>query len=156
MVRGLTRGAKRRKTSKSGIQAPVSWKCRRCNCKNSKCLKLYCECFANGEMCRGCNCASCQNNIKNEEERIKAVVSVLQRNPTAFRSKVAIHTLDGRGGGPKKTPESPGLPFTKGGSLKSTHIRGCRCNRSKCLSEFQFNLHFEQQALFLIFIYVSL
>ena len=27
-----------------------------CNCKKSECLKLYCDCFANGEKCIGCNC----------------------------------------------------------------------------------------------------
>jgi hypothetical protein len=25
-----------------------------CNCKNSRCLKLYCECFASGRYCDGC------------------------------------------------------------------------------------------------------
>jgi len=32
-----------------------------CNCKKSKCLKLYCECFAAELFCDGCNCADCQN-----------------------------------------------------------------------------------------------
>lgn len=27
-----------------------------CNCKNSRCLKLYCECFASGNYCDNCNC----------------------------------------------------------------------------------------------------
>lgn len=33
-----------------------------CNCKKSKCLKLYCECFAAGLMCmKECNCCDCNN-----------------------------------------------------------------------------------------------
>lgn len=34
-----------------------------CNCKNSKCLKLYCACFRKGiACCVECKCADCQNN----------------------------------------------------------------------------------------------
>ena len=32
-----------------------------CNCKKSKCLKLYCECFAAELYCEGCNCSECNN-----------------------------------------------------------------------------------------------
>lgn len=40
-----------------------------CNCTKSMCLKLYCDCFANGEFCNGCNCQNCHNNIQHESER---------------------------------------------------------------------------------------
>ena len=40
-----------------------------CNCTKSMCLKLYCDCFANGEFCSGCNCQNCHNNISHESER---------------------------------------------------------------------------------------
>lgn len=34
----------------------------KCNCKKSKCLKLYCECFSNGLFCgKECECTSCAN-----------------------------------------------------------------------------------------------
>lgn len=34
-----------------------------CRCKNSRCIKKYCECFINGESCDSlnCCCSSCKN-----------------------------------------------------------------------------------------------
>lgn len=41
-----------------------------CNCKKSKCLKLYCECFAKGLICGiDCNCSDCHNIESLEELR---------------------------------------------------------------------------------------
>ena len=38
-----------------------------CKCRNSKCLKLYCECFASGIYCGPrCLCTNCENNFCNE------------------------------------------------------------------------------------------
>lgn len=60
-----------------------------CNCKKSKCLKLYCDCFAAGELCGPeCNCCNCHNNEDHNDERNNAILSVLDRNPTAFRPKI--------------------------------------------------------------------
>ncbi|XP_072128520.1 spexin prohormone 2 isoform X2 [Mobula birostris] len=44
-----------------------------CNCTKSQCLKLYCDCFANGEFCSNCNCTNCFNNFEHEAERFKAI-----------------------------------------------------------------------------------
>lgn len=34
-----------------------------CNCKKTQCLKKYCECYVNGELCSDeCNCCDCCNN----------------------------------------------------------------------------------------------
>jgi hypothetical protein len=34
----------------------------KCNCKKSKCLKLYCECFSNQLFCgKECECLNCAN-----------------------------------------------------------------------------------------------
>uniref|UniRef100_A0AAQ4NX85 Lin-54 DREAM MuvB core complex component n=1 Tax=Gasterosteus aculeatus aculeatus TaxID=481459 RepID=A0AAQ4NX85_GASAC len=44
-----------------------------CNCTKSQCLKLYCDCFANGEFCNNCNCNNCFNNLEHETERLKAI-----------------------------------------------------------------------------------
>ena len=59
-----------------------------CNCKNSRCLKLYCECFASGRYCDHCNCLSCCNNSNHEAVRQAAVEAILERNPNAFRPKI--------------------------------------------------------------------
>ena len=50
-----------------------------CNCRNSRCLKLYCECFASGQYCLGCNCQSCHNNPENNDKRLKAIDVTLER-----------------------------------------------------------------------------
>ena len=55
-----------------------------CNCKNSKCLKMYCECFARGKKCGGCNCRGCLNTESNNSLVIRASLSVLRKNPLAF------------------------------------------------------------------------
>ena len=42
-----------------------------CNCKKSKCLKLYCECFANNRFCGGhCACNGCSNHAEHDDERL--------------------------------------------------------------------------------------
>ena len=62
-----------------------------CNCKKSRCLKLYCDCFARGKGCtKDCNCMSCLNNEDNAEERKSAMMSTLERNPIAFKPKVNL------------------------------------------------------------------
>lgn len=52
-------------------------------------LCRYCECFASGIYCDGCNCANCFNNVDNEAARREAVEATLERNPNAFRPKIA-------------------------------------------------------------------
>lgn len=52
-------------------------------------LSRYCECFASGIYCDGCNCVNCYNNVENEAARREAVEATLERNPNAFRPKIA-------------------------------------------------------------------
>ncbi|KAG1346720.1 putative protein tesmin/TSO1-like CXC 5 [Cocos nucifera] len=51
-------------------------------------MSRYCECFASGVYCDGCNCANCCNNVENEIARHEAVEATLERNPNAFRPKI--------------------------------------------------------------------
>ena len=90
----------------------------RCNCKQSRCLKLYCECFASGIYCQDCNCQDCYNNKEHEQVRQEAVEATLERNPDAFR--------------PKIQSMSPGMSVQD--SLK--HNKGCNCKRSFCLKRY--------------------
>ena len=64
-------------------------KSKQCNCKNSRCLKLYCKCFTSGTYCDGCNCINCCNNVENDVVRQEVVEATLERNPNAFRPKIA-------------------------------------------------------------------
>jgi hypothetical protein len=88
-----------------------------CNCTKSQCLKLYCDCFANGEFCKDCNCNNCNNNLEHEEERQKAVRQCLERNPHAFQPKIGKGRITG------DVPER-------------RHTKGCNCRRSGCLKNY--------------------
>ena len=57
-----------------------------CNCKNSGCLKRYCECFSKMKFCDvNCQCKNCLNNIKNEKERNEAIRLYLIKSPVSFK-----------------------------------------------------------------------
>ncbi|NXW53062.1 LIN54 protein, partial [Eurystomus gularis] len=86
-----------------------------CNCTKSLCLKLYCDCFANGEFCNSCNCTNCYNNLDHENDRQKAIKACLDRNPEAFKPKI------GKG---------------KEGESDRRHSKGCNCKRSGCLKNY--------------------
>lgn len=81
-----------------------------CNCKKSKCLKLYCDCFAFNLVCGPeCNCQGCANVPDNEERRM-AVESIVDRNPLAFQPKIENH--------------------------KGFHSKGCHCKKSGCQKKY--------------------
>ena len=82
-------GPGRKQGGKKAKDVAVSTR-KHCNCKNSRCLKLYCECFASGRYCLDCNCVSCCNNQENESFRQAAVETILDRNPNAFRPKILV------------------------------------------------------------------
>ncbi|PAV63555.1 hypothetical protein WR25_20832 [Diploscapter pachys] len=88
-----------------------------CNCTKSMCLKLYCDCFANGDFCSDCNCRDCHNNLEHEEERTKAIKQSLERNPNAFKPKIGV----------AKTSET---------DIERLHQKGCHCKKSGCLKNY--------------------
>ncbi|CAA0823061.1 Protein tesmin/TSO1-like CXC 2 [Striga hermonthica] len=116
---------KRRKVEQAGEDGV----CKRCNCKKSKCLKLYCECFAAGVYCvEPCACIDCFNKPIHEDTVLATRKQIESRNPLAFAPKV-IRGPDyvsetGLQDDPSKTPAS------------ARHKRGCNCKKSGCLKKY--------------------
>lgn len=81
-----------------------------CNCKKSKCLKLYCDCFGAQVYCNGCNCVDCHNTPNHEALRAKAVKDTKAKNSTAFESRKDKDT--------------------------NVHSTGCKCKKSACLKKY--------------------
>ncbi|CAD8180934.1 unnamed protein product [Paramecium octaurelia] len=107
-----------------------------CNCKKSKCLKLYCECFANNwvrfqtiQVCsQNCNCCECKNRIDNPNERSKAIEEALLRNPDAF---AAILTNNGQQ--PQIIQEEKSQ---KESQIDNNTRKGCNCKKSECKKKY--------------------
>ena len=85
-----------------------------CNCKKSRCLKLYCDCFRIIKYCDGCNCNDCANTSGYDHVRVHAMNTILERNSEAFKPRVS------------ENPSSSG----KG------HLNGCHCKKSACLKKY--------------------
>jgi hypothetical protein len=95
----------------AGLQAVV------CNCKRTRCLKLYCDCFRFKKYCVAshCNCRECANVPEFEHLRQGAVSSIVERNPEAFKPKIL------------KSAEKMG---------EKAHLAGCHCKKSACLKKY--------------------
>mgnify|MGYP003889352403 FL=1 len=89
---------------------------RNCRCKKSRCLKLYCECFAASVYCTPgvCICADCNNLYAFERVRIAAIENALSRNAEAFDNKVT------------KAAKRAAM----------TGSNGCNCRKSACLKKY--------------------
>lgn len=87
-----------------------------CTCKKSKCLKLYCICFANKAFCDdNCRCLDCSNDPQFSAKRNEAIHAIILRNPAAFDNKIQ----------------------PKSGKVEaSQHKNGCKCRKSMCLKKY--------------------
>ena len=95
------------------VLSPENADTTRCNCKRSKCLKLYCDCLRVNKFCEGCNCSECNNTATHLATRTAAVSSIMERNPDAFKARF----LDGHSG-------------------NKEHLQGCHCRKSACLKKY--------------------
>ena len=102
------------KLSKNGEmdeEPKLTMKC--CNCKKSRCLKLYCECFASGKLCVGdCACVECLNSSEEIPQRKLAISSILSKHPDAFSSKFVSS------------------------ENSQIHKVGCNCKKSGCVKKY--------------------
>ncbi|KAK4434046.1 CRC domain-containing protein TSO1 [Sesamum alatum] len=115
---------KKRRRLEQGGEAEA---CKRCNCKKSKCLKLYCECFAAGVYCvEPCACIDCFNKPVHEDTVLATRKQIESRNPLAFAPKV-IRSSD--------SLSEVGEDFTKT-PASARHKRGCNCKKSGCLKKY--------------------
>ncbi|XP_061376459.1 CRC domain-containing protein TSO1-like [Gastrolobium bilobum] len=100
--------------------------CKRCNCKKSKCLKLYCDCFAAGLYCtEPCSCHGCFNRHEHEDKVVETKLQIQSRNPNAFAPKITAET-------PSNNMEDENLTTPS----SARHKRGCNCKRSMCMKKY--------------------
>ncbi|KAK2647077.1 hypothetical protein Ddye_022272 [Dipteronia dyeriana] len=105
--------------------------CKRCNCKKSKCLKLYCECFAAGVYCiEPCSCQDCFNKPIHEDTVLATRKQIESRNPLAFAPKVIRNSDSVPEHGLHLQDESSKTPAS------ARHKRGCNCKKSSCLKKY--------------------
>ncbi|CAL5431478.1 unnamed protein product [Camellia sinensis] len=106
------------------------YSCIHCNCKKSKCLKLYCDCLAAGIYCdETCTCQECFNRLDYEDTVQETRQQIESRNPLAFAPKIVQHVTDSPANnngenGNNSTPSS------------ARHKRGCNCKKSMCSKKY--------------------
>lgn len=115
-----------------------------CTCKKSKCLKLYCQCFASSLTCGPrCKCQACHNTTMHGPAIEEARRVILERNPSAFDSKFVKDSFPALPPLPhEQIPRYPGYAppewhFDSDDSPgRKQHKSGCKCRRSYCLKKY--------------------
>ncbi|XP_020089357.1 uncharacterized protein LOC109710949 isoform X3 [Ananas comosus] len=109
-------------------KAPEDEGHKRCNCKRSKCLKLYCDCFAAGAFCsEACACLECSNRSEYQDTIREAKQQIESRNPLAFAPKVVLRVTQQN----QENEENKGVT-----PPSARHKRGCNCKKSLCLKKY--------------------
>lgn len=105
----------------------------RCSCKRTKCLKLYCPCFANGLFCGpSCSCCNCCNDKSHKEEVIDARNRALIKSPDAFMPKIRTEAVKG----PQTSHGQMAAGPLPGHQITRQHQRGCKCTKTNCLKRY--------------------
>ncbi|GAX75377.1 hypothetical protein CEUSTIGMA_g2821.t1 [Chlamydomonas eustigma] len=111
----------RRKTAESGsnvqLDATISGPGvvmgeKRCTCQHSRCIKLYCVCWAAGNICKDCSCRNCMNTPD-----MAADIRAEQPKP---RSRVSQSSSKGDYASDGEAQQKP----------------GCRCRKSRCVKKY--------------------
>jgi hypothetical protein len=96
-----------------------------CACKSSKCIRLYCDCFASNLLCTGkCTCNDgCFNNgaPENTPTRTGAILTVLNAQPFAFRPS------------PQQLQLASAGAINEFMSKQTAPSSNCSCRKSRCL-----------------------
>jgi len=137
MSRHNNNGSASQATSSSGDQYQVMKKAAGgCTCKKSKCLKLYCQCFASSFLCGPeCSCSNCHNTTEFVSERKDAIRVILERNPNAFQTK--FQQTVGSDDGVFARNRNSSTTVKEGTTNASVeHKLGCKCRKSSCLKKY--------------------
>ena len=86
-----------------------------CNCKNSSCIKLYCECFRENGFCGShCKCKDCKN-VDNNKDRNLSLNNTGKKQRKQFAFKLSKEELNGE---------------------QRTESISCKCKRSQCQKKY--------------------
>jgi hypothetical protein len=96
-----------------------------CNCKQSHCLKRYCECLAAGARCSAwCGCLDCENKLSSTDVHEECSNSIILES--LFKTTCATPAFAQSALEKKFTIEGDAI----------VHSKGCNCKLSHCLKRY--------------------